>query len=76
MNFSIKKCNKITIIKGKVKTTTNIVLENGEEIMSLNNQEFYKYLGFSEREITERDTKLKLKSELNSKNHQRDQRGD
>ena len=38
MNFGINKCNKITIIKGKVKTTTNIVLVNGEEIKSLNNQ--------------------------------------
>ena len=35
MNFGIKKCNKITIVRGKVKTTTNIVLENGEEIKSL-----------------------------------------
>ena len=80
MNFGIKKCNKITIVRGKVKTTTNIVLENGEEIKSLNNQEFYKYLGFSERDTTTSDTKMKLKteyylrlkkilkSELNSKN--------
>ena len=63
MNFGINKCNKITIVKGKVKTTTNIVLENGEEIKSLNNQEFYKYSGFSERETTARDTKMKLKTE-------------
>jgi len=84
MSFGIDKCNKLTIKKGKVTKTTNIVLGNGDEIKSLNNQEYYKYLGFSERETTARTTaretktslkneyfeRLKriLKTELNSKN--------
>ena len=45
MSFGIDKCNKITIIREKVTITSNIVLENGEKIKSLNNKEYYKYLG-------------------------------
>jgi len=63
MSFGIGKCNKPTIKKGKFTETTYIVLENGDEIKSLNNLEYYKYLGFSERETTARETKTSLKTE-------------
>ena len=80
MNFGIGKCNKMTILKGNVKPSKNIKLENGEEIKSLDNQQYYKYLGFNENKAIERTTKNMLqqeyftrikkimKSELNSKN--------
>ena len=36
--FRYRQCDKITIIRGKVTIPSNIVLENEEEIKSLNNQ--------------------------------------
>jgi len=35
MQFGIEKCNKITIVKGKVKPSENITLNNGEELKSI-----------------------------------------
>ena len=56
MSFGIDKCKKITIIREKVTATSNIVLENGEEIKSL--IIYYEYLWFSEREATRTKTKV------------------
>ena len=79
MAFGIDKCNKMTIIRGKVKPSDGITLDN-EEIKALNNEQYYKYLGFNERQSIEKSTKGKLqqeyftrvkkilKTELNSKN--------
>ncbi|XP_066928605.1 uncharacterized protein [Clytia hemisphaerica] len=80
MSFGIEKCNTLTIIRGKVKRSNNTRLDNGEEIKSLNNQEYYKYLGFKEQDQLSPNTKAALKveyftrikkilkTELNSKN--------
>ncbi|XP_066930545.1 uncharacterized protein [Clytia hemisphaerica] len=80
MTFGIDKCNKLTIIRGKVKKSDNTRLDNGDEIKSLNNQEYYKYLGFKEQDQLSPNTKAALKveyftrikkilkTELNSKN--------
>ena len=63
MNFGIDKCNKLTIIRGLSKETNNIQLDNGDEIKSLNNQQFYRYLGFNERQSIQKDTKKLLQQE-------------
>lgn len=80
MNFGIDKCNKLSIVRGKVKETGNTRLNNGEEIKALNNQQYYKYLGFKEKERISKTTKAELqteyfarakkvlKTELNSRN--------
>jgi len=44
MQFGIEKCNKITIVKGKVKPSENITLNNGEELKSLEQHRHYRYL--------------------------------
>ena len=79
MEFGIDKCNKMTIIRGKVKPSNGIKV-NDEEIKALNNEQYYKYLGFNERQSIDKTTKEKLqqeyftrikkilKTELNSKN--------
>ena len=53
MSFGIEKCNR--------SRQHQILLWKMER--KLNNQEYYKYLGFSEREVTMRETKSKLKTE-------------
>ena len=63
MNFGIDKCNKLTIIRGKVKQSNGAQLNNGEEVKSLNNQQYYKYLGFKEQHRMSPATKAELKSE-------------
>ena len=81
MSFGLKKCNKITILRGKITKTENIQLSNDEIIKELENNETYKYLGINENnEICKTYMKSKLKneyftrvkkiikSELNSKN--------
>ena len=82
MKFGIKKCNKITILKGRQRETNNNINTNeGESITELNIGKTYKYLGFAQsNEIKQRDiknnlkneyfTRVKkiLKTELNSKN--------
>ena len=35
MNFGIEKCNKLTICRGKILHTENIILNNGQELKSL-----------------------------------------
>jgi len=80
MSFGLNKCNKLTIVKGEVVQRENIVLNNGDELQSLDNNAHYKYLGFNERETTDKRsksliqneyfTRIKriMKTELNSKN--------
>jgi len=80
MSFRLNKCNKLTIVKGKLVQRENIVLNNGDELQSLDNNAHYKYLGFNERETTDKRsksliqneyfTRIKriMKTELNSKN--------
>lgn len=63
MSFGIDKCNKLTIIRGKVKQSNSAQLNNGEEVKSLNNQQYYKYLGFKEQHRMSPATKAELKSE-------------
>ena len=63
MNFGIDKCNKLTIIRGKVKQSDSTQLNNGDEIKSLNNQQYYKYLGFKEQDKMSPNTKAALKAE-------------
>ena len=81
MSFGLEKCNKLSIIKGRLSITNgNIPYEDGE-LTELNNGKTYKYLGFEEdNEIkktkmkndmkNEYFTRLKkiLKTELNGKN--------
>ena len=82
MSFGMNKCNKITIIQGKVSNLQNdITLNCGENLKSLENGQQYRYLGFNECETTDKRTKkaikieyfkrvkMILKSELNSQNH-------
>ena len=81
MSFGMNKCNKITITRGKVAPVqNNITLNSGEILKSLENEHQYCYLGFNEREMTDKTTKASikneyfkrvkmiLKSELNSQN--------
>ena len=77
----MSKCNKITIIRGKIAPLQNdITLNSGEKLKSLENEQQYQYLGFNECELTDKTTKtnikneyfkrvkMVLKSELNSQN--------
>lgn len=80
MSFGLEKCNKLTIIKGRIKETNDIKLENGDVLKELDTNQQYRYLGFNERQTTDKHTKtsikteyfkrikLIMKSELNSKN--------
>lgn len=64
MKFGIDKCAKITIRKGRMITTSNIKLDNSEEIKQLEGGESYKYLGFQEANgIKEEDEKKKYVAE-------------
>jgi len=56
MQFGIDKCNKVTIIKGKVRPSENITLNNGEILK-----------GFNERQTTDKEAKSSLKSEYFSR---------
>ena len=81
MPFGLDKCNKITIIKGKITQTNSIVLDNKETIKELENNAAYKYLGINEnKNLCKKAIKSKMKqeyftriiffikSDLNSKN--------
>ena len=67
MQFGIEKCNKITIVKGKIKPSGNIILNNGELLKSLEPHQHYKYLGFNERQTTDKEAKSSLKHEYFSR---------
>ena len=42
MSFGLNKCNKMTIIKGKVTQRDNIVLNDGEALQSVDSGAYYK----------------------------------
>ncbi|XP_066912330.1 uncharacterized protein [Clytia hemisphaerica] len=63
MNFGIEKCNKVTIKRGKITKSDNIVLDNGEILKTLDQNKQYKYLGFNEHQLTDKYTKSALKNE-------------
>ena len=45
MTFGLDKCAKATFIRGKLKSTSSIVLDIGKKIKELDQEETYKYLG-------------------------------
>ena len=51
MSFGIEKCNKVTIKRGKITKSENIVLDNGEILKALDLNKMYKYLGFNEHQL-------------------------
>jgi len=63
MSFGLNKCNKLTIVKGEVVQRENIVLNNGDELQSLDNNAHYKYLGFNERETTDKRSKSLIQND-------------
>lgn len=81
MKFGLDKCAKITVEKGEIIKTSNILLDFETEIKTLECNQLYKYLGMSENSLTNHE-KMKevikkeyfsrvrsiLKSELTGKN--------
>lgn len=64
MNFGLEKCAVATFRKGKLYNTENIELEGGESIRSLEQGEFYKYLGVQEgTSINHAAIKMSLRTE-------------
>lgn len=64
MKFGIDKCAKATFIKGKIKASSNINLDDFNTIRSLEHLEAYKYLGVEEHDgVQHKKMKTKLKSE-------------
>ena len=63
MNFGIEKCSKVTIKRGRVKKSDNIILDNGEILKALDHNKQYRYLGFNEHQITDKNSKAALKNE-------------
>ena len=81
MEFGLDKCAKATFKRGKLCSTSNIVLDVNTTIKQLNQEETYKYLGVHEGEGIQhsmmkekirkeyyRRVRLVLKSELNATN--------
>ena len=81
MTFGLDKCAKATFIRGKLKSTSSIVLDIDTKIKELDQEETYKYLGIEEgdgiqhgklkekiRKECYRRVRAVLKSELNAKN--------
>ena len=48
MTFGLDKCAKATFIRGKLKSTSSIVLHIDTKIKELDQEETYKYLGLEE----------------------------
>ena len=64
MKFGLKKCEKISIIKGKMVRSSNISLNEHTHIKELSNTESYKYLGVEESSNTHhKNMREKLKKE-------------
>ena len=64
MEFGLKKCAKISIIKGKMVRSSNISLNEHKHIKELSNTESYKYLGVEESSNTHhKHMREKLKKE-------------
>jgi len=80
MSFGIEKCNKLSIVRGKIAEKENLTLNTGEQLKTLEHGQQYRYLGFKESQTTDKTAKASLKkeyftrikmilkSELNSKN--------
>ena len=81
MRFGQDKCAKATFIKGKLKSTSSIVLDIDTKTKELNQEEIYKYLGIEEgdgiqhgrmkekiRKESYRRVRAVPQSELNAKN--------
>ena len=63
MKFGIDKCNKLTIVRGKIRPSEDITLNTGEQLKSLEPNQQYRYLGFNERQTTDKQAKSSLKKE-------------
>ena len=62
MTFRLDKCAKATFIRGKLKSTSSIVLDIDTKIKELNQEETCKYLGIEEGDgIQHRKMKEKLR---------------
>ena len=48
ITFALAKCAKATFIRGKLKSTSSIVLDIDTKIKELDQEETYKYLGIEE----------------------------
>jgi hypothetical protein len=49
MDFGLDKCAKATFTRGKLVSSTNIELNTNTVIKELSQEEFYKYLGVTEK---------------------------
>ena len=65
--FGIDKCNKLTIVRGKIVPSDDIVLNINEYLKSIEVNQQYRYLGFNERQLTDKTTKTSLKQEYFSR---------
>ncbi|XP_066926768.1 uncharacterized protein [Clytia hemisphaerica] len=81
MEFGLDKCAKATFIRGRIRQTSDILLDLDNSIKELDPEQTYKYLGVNEGEGIQHATmkekvrreyyrriRLVLKTELNSKN--------
>jgi hypothetical protein len=66
MEFGLEKCAKITLKRGKLISSQNLVIDNNREIQELEQGKTYRYLGIEESEgIQHQQMKDKLKQEYN-----------
>jgi hypothetical protein len=66
MHFGLEKCAKITIKRGKLTHSQNLVIDINKEIREFEQGKTYKYLGIEEGEgIQHQQMKEKLKQEYN-----------
>ena len=64
MTFGLDKCAKATIIRGKLKHTSSIILDTDMKIKELDQEETYKYFGIAEGDgIQHGKTKDKIRKE-------------
>ena len=60
MTFGLDKCAKATFTRGKLKSTSSIVIDIDTRIKELDQEETYKYLGIEEGDrIQHREIKKK-----------------
>jgi hypothetical protein len=66
MEFGLEKFAKVTLKRGKLISSQNLVTDNNREIQELEQRETYKYLGVEESEcIQHQQMKDRLKQEYN-----------
>jgi hypothetical protein len=66
MEFGLEKCAKITLKRGRLIPSQNLVIGNNREIQELEQGKTYKYLGIEESEgIQHPQMKDRLKQEYN-----------